>query len=245
MPQCMEKNSVQAVGIGIIGAMDIEIEKIVSAMENHRQETAGGLVFHLGTICGRNCVAAVCGEGKVNSAICAQTMILLYDPRCIINVGVAGGIGEGIAIGDLVAASSVVQHDFDTSALGHKPGEIPSLKEVFLPADESLTNLALECAASVYDGGLHRGVIASGDQFIAGPDAFRRIREQFGALACEMEGASIGQVCFMNKTPFAVLRAISDNGNSTAHVDFPKFAQEAAEKSQKLMVELISRLPEA
>ena len=124
-------------------------KKIVSSMENHREETAGGLVFHLGTIRRRNCVAAVCGGRKVNSAICAQTMIFairspLYHQWWV----VAGGIGEGIAIGDLVAASSVVQHDFDTSALGHKPGEIPSLKEVFLPADETLTNLALECAAS-------------------------------------------------------------------------------------------------
>ena len=247
MPQYTPAGNKKNAGksIGIIGAMDIEIEKIVSTMENHREEHAGGLVFHLGIIRELECVASVCGEGKVNSAVCAQTMLLRYNPCCVINVGVAGGIGEGIAIGDLVAASSVVQHDFDVTALGYKLGEIPSLKEVYLPTDTTLTDLALECAAKVYPGGLHKGVIASGDQFIAGPETFKRIREQFGALACEMEGASIGQVCVMNQVPFTVLRAISDNGDSTAHVDYPQFAREAAEKSQKLMVELIGRLPEA
>ncbi len=247
MPQYTPAGNKKNAGksIGIIGAMDIEIEKIVSTMENHREEHAGGLVFHLGIIRERECVASVCGEGKINSAVCAQTMLLRYNPCCVINVGVAGGIGEGIAIGDLVAASSVVQHDFDVTALGYKLGEIPSLKEVYLPTDTTLTDLALECAAKVYPGGLHKGVIASGDQFIAGPETFKRIREQFGALACEMEGASIGQVCVMNQVPFTVLRAISDNGDSTAHVDYPQFAREAAEKSQKLMVELIGRLPEA
>ena len=247
MPQYAPAGNKKNAGkrIGIIGAMDIEIEKIVSTMENHREEHAGGLVFHLGIIRERECVASVCGEGKVNSAVCAQTMLLRYNPCCVINVGVAGGIGKGIAIGDLVAASSGVQHDFDVTALGYKLGEIPSLKEVYLPTDTTLTDLALECAAKVYPGGLHKGVIASGDQFIAGPETFKRIREQFGALACEMEGASIGQVCVMNQVPFTVLRAISDNGDSTAHVDYPQFAREAAEKSQKLMVELIGRLPEA
>lgn len=247
MPQYAPAGNKKNAGkrIGIIGAMDIEIEKIVSTMENHREEHAGGLVFHLGTLRERECVASVCGEGKVNSAVCAQTMLLRYNPCCVINVGVAGGIGEGIAIGDLVAASSVLQHDFDVTALGYKLGEIPSLKEVYLPTDTALTDLALECATKVYPGGLHKGVIASGDQFIAGPETFKRIREQFGALACEMEGASIGQVCVMNQVPFTVLRAISDNGDSTAHVDYPQFAREAAEKSQKLMVELIGRLPEA
>lgn len=228
--------------VGIIGAMDIEIESIVAAMENHQTEKIGPVSFHSGAIAGRECVAACCGEGKVNSAVCTQTMLLRYAPCCVINVGVAGGIGEQVEIGDLVAASSLVQHDFDTTALGYAAGEIPSLKKVFLPADKELTELSLECAASVYEGNLHKGVIASGDQFIAGPEKYKRIREAFGALACEMEGASIGQVCCMNGVPFAVLRAISDNGNSSAHVDFPKFAKEAAEKSQKLMMALLARL---
>lgn len=228
--------------VGIIGAMEIEIEKIVSSMENHAEEKVGHLVYHTGIIQDRKCVAAVCGEGKVNSAICAQTMILHYSPCCVINVGVAGGIGKNVAIGDLVAGVSVVQHDFDLTPLGYPLGEVPLLKKAFLPTDEALTKLALECAAKVYDGDLHEGIIASGDQFIAGPECFRYIRETFGAMAAEMEGASIGQVCALNEVPFAVLRAISDNGDSTAHVDFPKFAAEAADRSQKLIVELLSQL---
>lgn len=227
---------------GIIGAMDIEVNSIVAAMEHQASKNIGHLTFHTGLLQGRPCVVACCGEGKVNSALCAQMMLLFFRPACIINVGVAGGIGEGIEIGDLVAATDVVQHDFDVTGLGYAKGEIPTIRKVRIPSDPLLTEKILECAKAIYPGGLHKGTIASGDQFVCRPEDFLRIRDEFQALACEMEGASIGQVCVLYRTPFAVIRAISDNGNQDAPVDFPQFAKETAEKSQKLILSVLGTL---
>ncbi len=228
--------------IGIIGAMEIEVNSIVSAMEDCQTLCEGHLKFYKGRISGKDCVIACCGEGKVNSAICTQTMLLRFHPRCVINIGVAGGIGDGIEIGDLVLASAVVQHDFDVTGLGYPKGEIPLLKTVELPADAELTETILKCARKVYHGGIYTGVVASGDQFICRLEDFQRIRKEFGALACEMEGASIGHVCALNGTPFAVIRAISDGGNHDSPVDFPRFAKETAEKTQTLMQAVLKDL---
>ena len=161
-------------------------------------------------------------------------MILNYSPDFIINTGVAGGLEPGLKIGDTVLATSLVQHDMDTSPLGDPAGMISGINLVYLPAHEGLSDFI---AARAQESGitLHRGIIASGDRFVADKTEKIRIREQFGASACEMEGASVAHVCYVNNVPFAVLRSISDGGDDGAANDYPAFAKSAAEKSAKII----------
>lgn len=230
--------------IGIIGAMAVEVEGLIAAMENKSPETVSRMTFWRGTLAGVECVVAQCGAGKVNSAVCAQTMILRYGASPIINTGVAGGVGSrAVRIGDLVVAEGVTQHDYDTTPIdGDKGRDLPILGRSVLETDARVSGLLADCAREVYNGNVHRGLIATGDQFIGGKERLHAIAERTGAIACEMEGGSIGQACALADVPFAVLRAISDNADDNAVDDFPKFAKESAEKSGALLLEALPRL---
>ncbi len=220
--------------IGIIAAMDVEMERLRARMEGAREETVSGVRFVRGRLEGREVVTAVCGIGKVFAALCAQTMILRYAPECVICTGVAGTLTDRLSIGSIAVSSCVVQHDMDTTALGDPPGMISGLNLVALPADEGLSRRLIASAKAL---GLNTllGPIASGDQFIASAARKQEIVRQFGAIACEMEGAAIGQVCFVNGTPFCVLRAISDSADGSSHMDYPQFVSLAAERSVALL----------
>lgn len=228
--------------IGLIGAMEIEIKGLIAYMKNIQEESVSGMVFYSGTICEVPCVVAKCGPGKVNAAVCAEAMILKYAPEAVINLGVAGGIGPEVKIGDAVIATAVVQHDVDTTALGDEKGFISGLGKIFLPADPVLTEKMKNAAEEVYPARVHMGVIATGDQFIAGGEVLHAISREFRAAACEMEGGSIGHVCIMNDVPFAVFRAISDHADDHADIDFPQFAIEASERSSRLICALLKKM---
>ncbi len=223
--------------LGIIAAMKIEAELIEAAMTDIVRETCGSIEFCLGKIGSTDIVLAVCGIGKVFAAICAQTMIVKYAPDAIINTGVGGTLTKKLSVGDVAVSSAMVQHDMDTSALGDPVGLISGPNIIEIPADAAL---AEKISAIVKDMGINTvtGTIATGDQFIAKQETKDRIVERFGAIACEMEGAAIGQVCFVNKVPFAVIRAISDDADSGACDDYPTFAKMAAKNSAKAVIEL-------
>lgn len=230
--------------IGIIGAMAVEVEKLVGKM-TYRQETViSGITYHTGRIENSECVVAQCGVGKVAAAVCAQTMILTYHPLALVNVGVAGGIGEQIHIGDVVISRGLVQHDVDTSALGDPKGMISGPNLVVIPAPWELVNKAARAAAGIYGERVHVGIIATGDQFISDGTKMRQLAAEFDASACEMEGGSIAQVCYLNGVDFVVIRAISDNANEDAGVDFPAFATEEAHKSAELIAALLPQIAE-
>ena len=220
--------------IGIIAAMDVEMKSLRSYMENTETEVISGIRFVRGTLEGKDVVTAVCGIGKVFAALCAQTMILHYQPRCIINTGVAGTLTDALTIGSIAVSSAVVQHDMDTSPLGDPVGLISGINKVELPADRLLTGQLSACA-KVMGIKTATGVIASGDQFVACAERKAFIVEHFKAIACEMEGAAVGQVCYVNKVPLCVLRAISDSADGSSHMDYPTFVQMAAEQSVALM----------
>ena len=220
--------------IGIIAAMDVEMKSLRSYMENTETEVISGIRFVRGTLEGKDVVTAVCGIGKVFAALCAQTMILHYHPQCIINTGVAGTLTDALTIGSIAVSSAVVQHDMDTSPLGDPVGLISGINKVELPADRLLTGQLSACA-KVMGIKTATGVIASGDQFVASVERKAFIVEHFKAIACEMEGAAVGQVCYVNKVPFCVLRAISDSADGSSHMDYPTFVQMAAEQSVALM----------
>ncbi len=234
--------------IGIIGAMAAEVEALLAAMQEKKVEEFSGLAFHSGTLEGVACVVAECGPGKVNAAVCAQTMVLRYSPRLVINVGVAGGVGPQVHIGDLVVAAACVQYDFDTTAMGdplgtlfirHASGENEDI--LLLPCCEEAAGLLLEEARSIY-GGAHFGVICTGDVFVADAEKNQFLQEKFEAHAVEMEGGAIAQVCYMNSVPCAVLRAISDCANDDSPMDFPTFTKMAAEKTGKLLGAVLPKL---
>ena len=189
-------------------------------------------------------VCAVCGIGKVNAAMCAQTMILHYAPDRIINTGVAGSLSPELGVGDVVIASDVVQHDLDTTAFGDPPGLIPGLNTVRMHCSDKLRSNYLRNAADKVLGGTGakavEGVIASGDQFVADPEKKKRIVDTFGAAACEMEGGAVGQVCAANGIPFAVIRTMSDSADGGAADDYPAFAKKSAGISAKIVIRAVT-----
>ena len=221
--------------IGIIAAMNVEMDGLRAHMENPVSETVSGVEFVRGTIEGREVVTAVCGIGKVFAALCAQTMILRYAPEAVINTGVAGTLTDELSIGNLAVSACVVQHDMDTSAIGDPVGLISGINMVEIPADRALSDRLCAAAQTVGVKTL-TGCIASGDQFVANPGRKTFIADTFSAIACEMEGAAVGQVCYVNHVPFCVLRAISDSADGSSHMDYPVFAQMAAEQSVRLLL---------
>lgn len=227
--------------IGIIGAMDIEVEKIKNLAQNVHEEKISGITYLLGELYGKPIVVAKCGIGKVFSAVCTQTMILSYKPQLIINIGVAGGLDERLGIGDIVIADSVVQHDMDTTPLGEPAGFLSEIGLVKIPADEVISQKLKKAAEK---SGLRciTGTVASGDVFVSTADRKQFIKETFNAAACEMEGASIGTVCYINNVPFGILRAISDGANDDAGMDFPTFAKSSSENSARVIESFIKEL---
>lgn len=228
--------------IGIIGAMNIEVEMLLNSMTFVENTIISGINYHKGKIENKEVVVAVAGIGKVNAAICTQTMILTFNPTIIINTGVAGGIGDNLSIGDVVIASSVVQHDMDTSAVGDPVGLISGINIVNIPCNEEVSYKILHIAERLNMGKNHIGVVATGDKFINSKEESKRIRNMFNAIACEMEGGSIGQVCYINKVDFCILRAISDSGDDDSNIDYKEFSVKAAENSKKILIEYLKEI---
>ena len=223
--------------LGIIAAMSVEAEKIVGSMSDVAEEVCSNTVFHSGKIGNTPVVCAVCGIGKVSAAMCAEAMIIKYSPEFIINTGVAGTLTRDLSIGDVAISNAVVQHDMDVSSMGDPIGLIPSLGLIEIPASAELA----EKVCSILDGiGTRylRGIIASGDRFVADETVKKQIRERFSAIACEMEGGSVGHVCHVNGIPFLVIRAISDDADSGACEDYPSFVKKAANVSAEISTSL-------
>ena len=224
--------------IGIIGAMDSEINMLKENAKDLKTKSISGIDFYSGRIYDKEVVIAKCGIGKVFAAICAETMILIYSPKEIIHIGIAGALISDIGVGDVVIASKVVQHDVDQTAFGFPKGKVQGFDDVnFLCDIKIVENLSL-CADK---SGLKYkvGVIASGDQFIVDIEKKKSIAEEFDAIAVEMEGASTGQVCAINKTPFAVLRAISDGSDDSTTSTYDKSKKFASDASANLLMEYL------
>ena len=220
--------------IGIIGAMKVEVDDVKSRVENLVIETFSGIDFVRGTINGTDVVVAMCGIGKVFAAMCTQTMILKYQPSLIINMGVGGSLSKNLNIGDVAIAESLCQHDMDTSAIGDPIGLISGINMVYFPCCQSVVRRFEECAEAA---GLHSetGIIASGDLFVSDTAKKRFIVDNFNAISCEMEGAAIAQVCYVNGVDFGVIRAISDNGDEEGGKTYANALEVASNAAMKLI----------
>ena len=227
--------------IGIIGAMRVETDALKAKLKNRKTEIVSGVEYVSGELAGKQVVVAQCGVGKVFAAICAQTMILRYGVSALINTGVAGTLSKDIGVLDFAISSAVVQHDMNTTPLGDLPGLISGIDKVELPSAKRLSEAADRVARTQGNKCLC-GVIASGDQFINNKAKKQWIRDSFGAIACEMEGAAIGHVCYVAGVDFVVIRCISDNASGEAEMEYPKLVEIAAVRSQKLVEGLVKEI---
>ncbi len=227
--------------IGIICAMDIELEKILSLATDKESVSVGYFSYTKGKINGKETVMCVCGVGKVFSALCAHTMILSFSPDIIINVGVAGNLSDKLKIGDIAIARDLVQHDMDTSALGDPVGLVSGINVINFRCDASATKKIEDICSEMGIDHLV-GTIATGDRFIASKDEKNRLVSVFDAVACDMEGGAIAQACYINNTPFAAIRALSDDADNGSPTDFGDFCRSSAEKSAEVLRRYIYNL---
>lgn len=228
--------------LGIICAMQEEIDPLLLKLKKETKIKKANMVFYSGKINGLNTVLVVSGIGKVNAAICTQILIDDFKITHVINSGVAGGVKKEIKPLDVVIGTSLIQHDMDATAFGNSLGEIPRLSKTNFDSDPNLINLAYEASLKNDSYKTYKGIIVTGDQFINDKEKVASLYKNFNALACEMEGASIAQTAFLNNIPFLVIRAISDNANSGASMDFDKFKNKAAINSLKIIEEIIKVL---
>lgn len=229
--------------IGIIGAMELEVEELKARMTLSKIEKKAGMEFHEGTLHGASVVIVRSGVGKVNAALCTQILADLFHVTHIINTGVAGSLNARLDIGDILVSTDALHHDVDATIFGYQPGEVPQLGCREFIADSRLAQLAKETCERVNpDIHVYMGRVVSGDQFISDRGVKERIARQFGGMCTEMEGAAIAQAAYLNGIPFVVIRAISDKADDSATVDYPAFERKAIAHSVALVENLLRRL---
>ncbi|MDR1773979.1 MAG: 5'-methylthioadenosine/adenosylhomocysteine nucleosidase [Clostridioides sp.] len=225
--------------IGIIGAMDEEIRIYTELMKDKQVLCKAGLNFNIGSLNGKDVVVVECGIGKVNAALCTQILISEFDVEAVINTGVAGACYDELEINDIVISTDALEHDFNATFAGHERGEIPRLDTSIFKADERLVELAYNASLGHSDYKAYKGRVASGDVFVCSKDIKDDIVETFKAYCVEMEGASIAHVCYLNKIPFVVIRAMSDKADDSAEVTFDEFVIQAAHNAKDLVLKML------
>lgn len=229
--------------IGIIGAMEEEVENLCSAMTERNTVQYAGWTFYTGKLEGKNAVIVRSGIGKVNMAACAQVLISVFQAGLLLNTGVAGSLDAEINIGDIVVSTDCLQHDMDAVAFGYAPGVIPQMDCSVFEADERARTLASAlCKKLNPDIGVHEGRVLSGDVFVADKAKKDWLVSQFSGKCTEMEGAAMAQVAYMNKIPYLVIRAISDKADHSASMDYRQFEIEAIKHMVSLVRGLVKEL---
>ncbi|MBQ9588557.1 MAG: 5'-methylthioadenosine/adenosylhomocysteine nucleosidase [Butyrivibrio sp.] len=229
--------------IGIIGAMEVEVEILKKNMSLKRTIKKASMEFFEGTIEGTDVVVVRSGIAKVNAGICVQILVDLFDVTHVINTGVAGSLDAKINIGDIVLSTDACYHDVDATVFGYKKGEVPQLGTASFVADEKLREVAKKAIkTAAADIGVFEGRVCSGDQFISSKEIKENIKKDFDGMCTEMEGAAIAQGCFLNNIPFLIIRAISDKADGSDIVDYPVFEEKAAKDCAALVIELIKLL---
>ena len=229
--------------LGIIGAMNIEVDSLKNEMENPTINIIAGMDFYEGVIGGKDVVVVKCGIGKVNAAMCTQILADRYNVDAVINTGVAGSLNNDIDICDIVISTVAQEHDMDVTALGYEKGIIPDMHVSIFEADRKLVELTKKSAKEAgLDVKVFEGKVVSGDQFISTHEKKESLKNSFGGDCAEMEGAAIAHVASLNNIPFLVIRAISDKADGGAHMDYPTFEKKAAANSILLLNEIIKNV---
>ena len=221
--------------IGIIAAMNEEVEAIKKIMTDISKEEIYELQFIIGKINEKDVVLAKSGVGKVNAARTTQILIDNFELDYVINVGTAGSLNESIEIGDIVIGEKLVQHDFDITAAGREKGYITDVGKYFY-SDKNLVEKAERVIEEINENfNAFIGIIATGDIFVQDIQVKERIKAEFNAVCAEMEGAAIAQVCTLDDVPFIVIRSISDKPNGNNAIDFEKYLELACERYAKFV----------
>ena len=227
--------------IAVVSAMREELHALHDDLLDLRIERVAGRDFHLGTLHGRPALLVLAGIGKVAAATTSALLLDRFEVEALLFTGVAGGLGPGVAVGDVVIGDELLQHDMDASPIFPR-WEVPLTGRARFAADPALSDALAEAAREalrepppglaalgIAAPALHEGLVVSGDRFVsraAESDALRALLPD--ALAVEMEGAAVAQVCADFGRPFALLRAISDRADDAAHVDFGRFVADVA-----------------
>ena len=211
-------------------------------MENKEIVEYNGIKFYKGSLYGKDVVVIQCGIGKVNAALCTQLLILKFGVDKVVNTGIAGATGTDLNIYDFVVSTETVYHDFDTQFFGYKLGQVPGLPETF-KADEKLVESVVSAFNNSKLSSEHKirtGLIASGDQFIAGGEKKNFIVSNFHPLCVEMEGCAVAHACYKNNVPFVVVRCMSDCADDTVQVRYDE--AEASALSSTMLLSIIKSL---
>jgi adenosylhomocysteine nucleosidase len=227
----------------ILSALAEEQQGLVARLKDPVCTRHAGRDYWSGQLHGKPVVLALSRIGKVAAATTAAALIEKFGVARVVFTGVAGGVGAGVQVGDVVLGTTFIQHDMDASPLFPR-FEIPLYGQTSFPADAALTALLLQASQTALAGmppstlvpgrpSVHTGLIASGDRFVSSAAEVARLLAALHAgghqpLAVEMEGAAVAQVCADYGVPFAAVRTISDRADDTAHVDFPRFVADVA-----------------
>ncbi len=223
--------------IGIIVAMEKELRYILEGLTDVRECVYYGKSFYEGELNGITFVIALSGIGKVNAAYTATLMIEKYDPTCIINTGIAGGVGR-LPYGSVLVVESAVQYDCDTTAFGDPLGtvNVNGENKVYFETDVELrTMLALGTPGSAC------GIVATGDRFVSDSAFCARLRDEFNASACDMECAAIAEVAYLAGVRFGAIKVVSDSADDSAGEDYMTFADRACRLNAAAIYRAIAR----
>jgi MTA/SAH nucleosidase len=226
--------------IGIIVAMEEELESIFDIMDNIEEKEIYGLTFKTGQIEKNKIIVVKCGVGKVNAARVTQILIDTFNVKCVINVGAAGALNPFLNIGDIVIGEKLIQHDFDITAFDHDKGYITGVGD-YIYSDIELIEKFKKAANNLKekDYKIKTGIIATGDIFCTDIEMKNKIYSKFDADCVEMEGAAIAQVCYLDNIPFIVIRSISDSPNGNNEIDFDKFVELASKRCANILREFL------
>ncbi len=234
--------------IGIIGAMQVEVEYLRNLMKKEgevKTVNAGSLTFEEGKISGVDAVLVRSGVGKVNAALCAQLLVLKFSCTHIINTGIAGAMADGLGVFDFVVSTDAVYHDVDATGFGYKPGQVPQLDVFSFSADKQMIKAVKDAFAGCEQSKGHKlieGRIATGDQFISDKSVKERIASEFSPACVEMEGGAIAHACYLNKVPFVLVRCMSDCADDLSSNGYDFNEGTAAELSGKLTEKILEKL---
>ena len=229
--------------IGIIGAMDEEVNILKDEMEINETIKIASMDFYIGKLETKDIVLVRCGIGKVNAAICTQILVDKFDVNLVINTGVAGAMHDSLNILDVVVSDDVLYHDFDVTGFGYKLGEIPRMDSSIFKADNNLVNISINAAKEVLKSeNVFKGRVVSGDVFVSSAELKEKINMVFNAYCTEMEGAAIGHTCFLNNKPFVIIRAMSDKADGSAHANFNEFVEKASHNSKEIVKGILKQI---
>ncbi|PEE44649.1 5'-methylthioadenosine/adenosylhomocysteine nucleosidase [Bacillus pseudomycoides] len=224
--------------IGIIGAMQIEIDLLLEKLDIYKEYTIARMPFYKGIFMDKEIIVTRCGIGKVNAASCAQILIDKFEVDCMINTGIAGGLHPDVKVGDLVISTNVTHHDVNKNQMKN----LFPFQETFI-ANQELRELARKaCNTSGLDINVHEGRIVSGECFVEDAKLKEKLLDEYAPHCTEMEGSAIGHVAFINDIPFLLIRSISDSADDDATSSYENFAKITADQSSRVIMEMIKNI---